>query len=80
MLSARQAQEAARKGLVTQAAADLEDTLREAIDQIRREEPEANYEWNGSVATISGPNATIEFRIQPDFRSPVDVDSVVGLV
>lgn len=76
--SAVEGQKARRQQLVRQAAQDMQDMLEEAADRIGREVPEATFTWNGNVARISNPDATLELHLHSDFPSGAG-DTMIGL-
>jgi hypothetical protein len=61
-----------------QAAADLEDALQDGHELIRQEVPETEYSWDGNVPKITGPDATLEFHMNAQFRSAIEGDHVIG--
>lgn len=71
--AAEQAEESAaheaeeqRRALLKQAGVDLDDVLQEAVQAIQGEIPEVAFEWRGTVASVAGADAALNFRFFVD--------------
>jgi hypothetical protein len=62
-VSAAREAEDRRAALLRQANVDLEDVLQEAVEDIQRQIPEVTFEWRGTVASVAGEDATLDFRL-----------------
>lgn len=82
--SAARAGEARRRALLRQARVDLEDVLREAVEDIQQQIPEVRFQWREAVASVASEDAALDFRFYLDladirFDTGVEGDTAVAL-